>query len=104
MTRISIKITGAQGQGVNSVGEMCAKGLKRAGYCVFGLREYMSVIKGGHSAYQLDVSDETIRSSQEKVDLLVCFNHHGIVKNLRDIKEGGYFYIKLRSGNFQVRT
>ncbi|MFH1670757.1 MAG: 2-oxoacid:acceptor oxidoreductase subunit alpha [Patescibacteria group bacterium] len=89
MPRISIKVVGAQGQGVNSVGEMCAKGLKRAGYCVFGLREYMSVIKNGHSSYQLDISAEKIRSAQEKVELLVCFNHHGLKKNLRDLKSGG---------------
>lgn len=47
MNRISLKVTGAQGQGVNSVGEMLARGLKDAGYCIFGYREYMSLIKGG---------------------------------------------------------
>jgi len=89
MNRVSIKIVGAQGQGVNSVGEMCAKGLKRVGYCVFGYREYMSLIKGGHSSYQLDVSDELVRSTQTRVDIVVTFNHHGITKNLRELKEGG---------------
>jgi len=89
MNRVSVKIVGAQGQGINSVGEMCAKGLKRVGYCVFGYREYMSVIKGGHSSYQLDVSDEIVRSTQTHVDIVVAFNHHGITKNLHDLKEGG---------------
>lgn len=89
MSRISLKVTGAQGQGVNSVGEMCAKGLKRAGYCVFGYREYMSLIKGGHSSYQLDVSHEAIESSETKVDILVCFNHHGLERNALEVKEGG---------------
>lgn len=89
MSRIAIKITGAQGQGVNSVGEMCAKGLKRMGYCIFGYREYMSVIKGGHSSYQLDVSHETVRSTHELVDLLVCFNHHGLEQNAGEVKNGG---------------
>ncbi len=89
MSRISLKITGAQGQGVNSVGEMCAKGLKRAGYCVFGYREYNSLIKGGHSSYQLDIDAELIRSSEEAIDILVCFNHHGLEKNLHEVKDGG---------------
>ncbi|MDO8468715.1 MAG: 2-oxoacid:acceptor oxidoreductase subunit alpha [Candidatus Peribacter sp.] len=89
MTRVSLKIVGAQGQGVNSVGEMCAKGLKRSGYCVFGYREYMSLIKGGHSSYQLDVSGEDVRSSAMHVDIVVTFNHHGIEKNLRDLRKGG---------------
>ncbi|MDD5102896.1 MAG: 2-oxoacid:acceptor oxidoreductase subunit alpha [Candidatus Peribacteraceae bacterium] len=89
MTRLAIKIVGAQGQGVNSVGEMCAKGLKRSGYCVFGYREYMSLIKGGHSSYQLDISAEDVRSSAVYVDIVVTFNHHGLEKNLRDLKQGG---------------
>ena len=87
--RLSLKIVGAQGQGVNSVGEMCAKGLKRSGYCVFGYREYMSLIKGGHSSHQLDVSAEPVRSSETTVDVVVTFNHHGIEQNLRDLKKGG---------------
>lgn len=89
MTRISLKVTGAQGQGVNSVGEICGKGLKRAGYCVFGYREYMSLIKGGHSSYQLDVSGEKIESSETKVNILVNFNHHGLEKNFAELKDGG---------------
>ncbi len=89
MIRRSLKVVGAQGQGVNSVGEMVAKGLKRAGYCVFGYREYMSLIKGGHSSYQLDVSPEEIQSSELLVDILVTFNHHGLEKNLHDVKPGG---------------
>ncbi len=89
MTRISLKIVGAQGQGVNSVGEICAKGLKRAGYCVFGYREYMSLIKGGHSSYQLDVSDEKIESSETTVHVLVTFNHHGLEKNLQEVNDDG---------------
>ncbi|MDD5469230.1 MAG: 2-oxoacid:acceptor oxidoreductase subunit alpha [Candidatus Peribacteraceae bacterium] len=89
MSRIVLKITGAQGQGVNSVGEICAKGLKRAGYCVLGYREYASVIKGGHSSYQLDISPELVRGSETKAHVLVCFNHHGLTKNLREVQDGG---------------
>ena len=87
--RISLKVVGAQGQGINSVGEICAKGLKRGGYCVFGYREYMSLIKGGHSSYQLDISPEKIRSTEEKIDILITFNHHGLEKNAKEVKESG---------------
>ncbi len=57
MPRVSVKIAGASGQGINSIGEIAGKGLKRSGYCVFGYREYPSLIKGGHASYQLDASD-----------------------------------------------
>lgn len=100
MSRIALKVTGAQGQGINSVGEMCAKGLKRAGYTVFGYREYNSLIKGGHSSFQLDVSHEHINSSETKVDILVCFNHHGLEKNLNELKDGAVILHQTPDWNF----
>lgn len=89
MPRISIKIVGASGQGLNSVGAIVAKGLKRSGYCVFGYREYPSLIKGGHASYQLDVSNEQVRSTETKVNVLVALNHHGLELNMEELKEGG---------------
>jgi 2-oxoglutarate ferredoxin oxidoreductase subunit alpha len=89
MTRVSIKIVGASGQGINSIGAIVAKGLKRSGNYVFGYREYPSLIKGGHASYQLDVSNEPVRSSETKVNVLVALNHHGLELNLEDLKETG---------------
>ncbi len=89
MTRVSLKIVGSSGQGINSIGEILAKGLKRSGYCVFGYREYPSLIKGGHASYQLDCSNSRIESAEEKIDILVTLNHHGLELNLRELKPGG---------------
>ncbi|MEK7217901.1 MAG: 2-oxoacid:acceptor oxidoreductase family protein, partial [Patescibacteria group bacterium] len=89
MNRVSLKIVGASGQGINSIGEVLAKGLKRAGYCIFGYREYPSLIKGGHAGYQIDVSDTLLGSSERRVDVLVALNYHGLQVNLPDLKEGG---------------
>src|SRR5580700_2843800 len=89
MSRISIKIVGASGQGLNSVGAIVAKGLKRSGYCVFGYREYPSLIKGGHASYQLDISSQAIRSTETRVNVLVTLNHHGLELNMDDLKPGG---------------
>src|SRR3990167_6939844 len=89
MSRISLKIVGASGQGIISIGEILARCLKRSGYCVFGYREYNSLIKGGHGSYQIDVSNQMIQSSEEQVDMLVCLNHHGFEHNLREVKPGG---------------
>jgi 2-oxoglutarate ferredoxin oxidoreductase subunit alpha len=89
MSRSSIKIVGASGQGLISIGEILAKGFKRSGYCVFGYREYQSLIKGGHGSYQLDISNDEIRSTEELVDVIISLNHHGFEHNLKDLKKGG---------------
>lgn len=87
--RTSLKIVGASGQGIDSIGEVLAKALKRAGYCVFGYREYPSLIKGGHASYQLDVSDEHIGSTETNVNIVIALNHHGLEHNIPDLKPGG---------------
>src|ERR1700686_3850071 len=89
MPRISLKMVGASGQGINSIGAIIAKGLKRSGYCVFGYREYPSLIKGGHASYQLDISNQRIRSTETTVNVLVALNHHGLELNMEELKQGG---------------
>jgi 2-oxoglutarate ferredoxin oxidoreductase subunit alpha len=89
MSRVSLKIVGASGQGIDSVGEIVARALKRSGFCVFGYREYPSLIKGGHASYQLDWSNEHIESSETKVNIVIALNHHGLERNIPDLKPGG---------------
>lgn len=91
VNRTSLKIVGASGQGIDSIGEILAKALKRSGYCVFGYREYPSLIKGGHASYQLDISDENIESSETSVNIVIALNHHGLEHNLSEVKPGGIF-------------
>src|ERR1700756_5783515 len=89
MPRTSLKIVGASGQGINSIGAIIAKGLKRSGYCIFGYREYPSLIKGGHASYQLDIANEHLGSSETQVDVLIALNHHGLEVNLEEVKGQG---------------
>ena len=73
------------------MGEICGKGLKQAGYCVFGYREYMSLIIGGHSSYQIDVSYERVESSEVQCDIIMNFNHYGFEQHHTEVKDGGIF-------------
>ncbi|MEI7578651.1 MAG: 2-oxoacid:acceptor oxidoreductase subunit alpha [bacterium] len=87
--RFSIKITGASGQGINSIGEMLAKALKNNGYKIFAYREYPSLIKGGWSSYQIEISDLELASSEEKCDLLVCLDRESFYHYLPTVDAGG---------------
>ncbi len=103
MKRTSVKIVGASGQGINSIGEVLAKGLKRSGYCVFGYREYPSLIKGGHASYQLDIANDHVASSETKVDVLVALNHHGLEVNLEEVKQEGLVLHMTAGWQFSAR-
>lgn len=53
------------------MGEIMARLLRDLGWQVFGYREYPSLIKGGHSSYQLSASNSTIQSTPSKCHILV---------------------------------
>lgn len=92
MKRFVIKIVGASGQGVNVLGEILAKTLKRSGYHVFAYREYPSLIKGGHATYQLDVSDKKIEASASQVDLVMVLNKQATQWHVDEVKTNGIIF------------
>lgn len=94
--RISVKIGGESGQGINSIGEILAKSLKRSGFFVFGYREYPSLIKGGYASYQIDISDSTINSSSRYTNLLLCLSRVSLLKYLRTINQNGILIHNLK--------
>lgn len=87
--RFAIKIVGASGQGINTVGEILGKALKRSGYYVFAYREYPSLIKGGHATYQIDFSDRPVNSSTLGVDLVLVLNRQHTIWHLPELKPKG---------------
>jgi 2-oxoglutarate/2-oxoacid ferredoxin oxidoreductase subunit alpha len=94
--KISIKIAGAQGQGAGSGGQGLAKVFKRAGLHVFGIFDYMSLIKGGHSFFQLTISDQEIFANTEKFHVVVSFDPQNVLETVADIRtlhEGGLFIV-----------
>jgi 2-oxoglutarate/2-oxoacid ferredoxin oxidoreductase subunit alpha len=73
--RFVVKIAGASGQGINSIGDSISHAVKECGLYSFGYREYPSLIKGGYAAFQVDISDRPIRSSSSHCDLLVVLSN-----------------------------
>lgn len=92
MKRFVIKIVGASGQGVNVLGEILAKTLKRSGYHVFAYREYPSLIKGGHATYQLDISDKKIEASASQVDIVMVLNKQATQWHIEELKDNGIIF------------
>lgn len=94
--KISIKIAGAQGQGAGSGGQGLSKVFKRAGWHVFGIFDYMSLIKGGHSFFQITLSDEEIHANTEKFQVVISFDPQNVEETIFDIRtlsEGGLFIV-----------
>lgn len=83
------KIGGAQGEGIDSAGEIFALTLHRMGYYIYAYRHFMSLIKGGHTNYKVRVATEKKRHRGDQLDMLVAFDQRTIDENLYEMRKGG---------------
>ncbi|MGC8710496.1 MAG: 2-oxoacid:acceptor oxidoreductase subunit alpha [Candidatus Micrarchaeia archaeon] len=89
MESITIRIGGANGDGIDSAGLLMAKIFTKSGYNVFGFRGYQSVIKGGVVWYQVRFSDEKIYSYGNDIDLLIAFTNDAVEESMQLVKSNG---------------
>lgn len=68
------KIGGEAGFGILTSGTVFSKIATRSGYQIFDYVEYPSLIRGGHNAYEVIVSDEEVYGFKPIIDCLVCLN------------------------------
>ena len=68
------KIGGEAGFGIMTTGLLFSKIATRRGYNIFDFVEYPSLIRGGHNAYEVTISDDMVSSLKKEIDVLVCLN------------------------------
>ncbi len=87
--RMTIKLGGEAGQGVESGGAGFAKALARGGLHIHGLQDYMSRIRGGHNFYQVRVDTSPLYTFEDEVHLLLAFNKETVDLHWQELVEGG---------------
>jgi len=97
--KIALKIGGAAGQGVKTSGYILTKALKDLGHWTFSYSEYPSLIRGGHSTFQINIDERKIHSVTAKIDILVALNIETIKLHYKEIKESG---ILLCDNDFEI--
>ena len=75
------KIGGEAGFGIMTTGLFFSKAISRLGYNILDYVEYPSLIRGGHNAYEVRVSESEVYSFKPVIDLLVCLNEETYLKN-----------------------
>lgn len=71
---ITVTIGGEAGQGIQTVGQLLASVCRDAGLYAFGMNDFESRIRGGHSFYQLRASDRRIRAAHHRIHLLIALD------------------------------
>lgn len=85
---ITWKIAGEAGFGIMSAGVMLARAFTRAGYHIFAVNDYPSLIRGGHNVVTLRVATAAFTSMTKEISLLVGLNAETIEIHKEEVQEG----------------
>jgi len=89
MMDVNILVSGAAGQGIQTVGHMISKVASAAGYCVFSWKDYESRIRGGSNSYTIRISEEPRNTPRRMADIFMPLDENSRAKYLRFLKDDG---------------
>jgi len=90
-------IGGAQGKGIDTAANLFGNAVAKAGYYIYGNREYYSNIKGRHSYFNLTISDRRVNSVSNRVEVLVTFDAETVFQHFTEVK-GHVIYDQSQEG------
>ncbi len=85
---VTWKIAGEAGFGIMSAGTMLSRAFTRAGYHIFAINDYPSLIRGGHNVVTLRIATTPFTSITREVNVLVGLNAESIEKHIHEIQDG----------------
>ena len=86
----NLLIGGAAGQGIDTTAAILEKLLKRSGYHVFTIRDFMSRVRGGHNFSMIRFGTEPVHSHSNRLDGIVAMDDETILQHRDQLKEDGF--------------
>lgn len=86
----NILIGGAAGQGMDTLAGIMEKILKRKGFEIFTIRDYMSRVRGGHNFIQVRFGTRSLSSHCDTLDGIIALNGETIENHLNRLKPEGF--------------
>jgi len=89
MQDVNVVITGAAGEGIQTIGAIVSHTVLAQGYAVFTWQEYESRIRGGQNSYSIRISDQPHNAPLTEADVLLALNAEAVEKYRPLIKKNG---------------
>lgn len=86
----NLLIGGAAGQGIDTTAAILEKLLKRSGYHVFTIRDFMSRVRGGHNFSMIRFGTEPVHSHSNHLDGIIAMDDETILQHWNQLKEDGF--------------
>ena len=100
----NLLIGGAAGQGIDTTVAILEKLLKKSGYNVFTVRDFMSRVRGGHNFSLLRFGNEPVYSHSNKLDGIVALDAQTVELHKAELKENGIILCDSKLGVADTRV
>jgi len=86
---VTVKVGGEAGQGIQTVGDLLALVCRKSGFYVMAINDFESRIRGGHSFFQIRISDRPVLAPHQETHLLVALDRQSLTLHEDAMVEGG---------------
>ncbi len=86
---LSIKVGGEAGQGIQTVGDIIAAVCGSAGMYLMAINDFESRVRGGHSFFQIRISDTCVNAPSLEISLLLALNKRTYELHKGEMTDGG---------------
>ncbi|MHC1770919.1 MAG: 2-oxoacid:acceptor oxidoreductase subunit alpha [Flexilinea sp.] len=100
----NLLIGGAAGQGIDTTAAILEKLLKRSGYNVFTMRDFMSRVRGGHNFSTIRFGTEVVLSHSSRLDGIIALNEETVELHKSELKPAGFILCDTRLSVDDLRT
>ena len=86
----NLLLGGAAGQGIDTTAAILEKLLKRSGYHVFTIRDFMSRVRGGHNFSLIRFDTKPVHSHSNHLDGIIAMDDETILQHKDQLKADGF--------------
>lgn len=86
----NVLIGGAAGQGMETLSSLLERIIKRKGFEVFTIRDYMSRVRGGHNFIQTRFSSKELTSHRNGLSGIIALNDETISLHIERLEKDGF--------------
>ncbi|WP_321492535.1 2-oxoacid:acceptor oxidoreductase subunit alpha [uncultured Desulfobacter sp.] len=88
-TDVTLKIAGAAGQGIQTIGDLLSEVCHHSGLFTFSVDDFESRVRGGHNFNLMRISDKLVAAPGNKLDILVCINTDAYELHKNELRPDG---------------
>jgi 2-oxoglutarate ferredoxin oxidoreductase subunit alpha len=103
-TDVTLKIAGAAGQGIQTIGDLLSEVCHQSGLFTFSVDDFESRVRGGHNFNLMRISDKEVAAPGNKIDILVCIDKDSYALHKDQLRPDGIAIVNADKSETQSKT